>query len=334
MSNEDYFKDKKVLVAGATGFIGTSLCEKLVSLGAQVRGTLYSHQPKLLNDKIEYLPSDLTKYEDCLRVTSDMDFVFMAAANSSGAGVMKSSPLVHLTPNVVMNTFMLAAAYEREVAKFCFISSNTVYPQVDHSVKEEDAEFDFFDKYYVVGWMKRFSEIMCGMYANKIDSPLDMLIVRPGNLYGPFDKFTRKESKVIAALIRRAVEKENPFIVWGDGMDMKDFLFIDDFIEGLILAFTSTEHLEVVNIASGHSVVLKDVIKLILELSCHKIDEVKFDLTKPVMIPNRYIDISKLSSATGWAPKTSLRNGLDATIKWYQEEYASKNPEGKVHADL
>jgi GDP-L-fucose synthase len=334
MTNEGYFKGKKVLVAGATGFIGTNLCEKLVSLGAHVRGTIYNHQPKVLNDKIEYILSDLTKYEDCLRVTSDIDFVFMAAANSSGAGVMKNTPLVHLTPNVVMNTFMPAAALENSVSKFCFISSNTVYPQVDYPVKEEDAGFDFFDKYYVVGWMKRFSEIMCGMYSNKIDNPLDMLIVRPGNLYGPFDKFTLKESKVIAALIRRAIEKENPFTVWGDGTDMKDFLFIDDFIDGVIMAFTSEERLEIVNIASGNSVILKDVLELILQMSNHQINSVEFDLTKPVMIPNRYIDISKLSSATGWAPKTSLRNGLDATIKWYQEEYSSKNPEGEMYVNL
>jgi GDP-L-fucose synthase len=258
----------------------------------------------------------------------------MAAANSSGAGVMKNTPLVHLTPNVVMNTFMPAAALENSVSKFCFISSNTVYPQVDYPVKEEDAGFDFFDKYYVVGWMKRFSEIMCGMYSNKIDNPLDMLIVRPGNLYGPFDKFTLKESKVIAALIRRAIEKENPFTVWGDGTDMKDFLFIDDFIDGVIMAFTSEERLEIVNIASGNSVILKDVLELILQMSNHQINSVEFDLTKPVMIPNRYIDISKLSSATGWAPKTSLRNGLDATIKWYQEEYSSKNPEGEMYVNL
>ena len=94
-------------------------------------------------------------------------------------------------------------------------------------MKEVDAGYDFFDKYYIVGWMKRFSEIMCGMYASKIENPMDILIVRPGNLYGPFDKFTLKESKVIAALIRRAVQRDNPFTVWGDGSDMKDFLFID-----------------------------------------------------------------------------------------------------------
>ena len=84
--------------------------------------------------------------------------------------------------------------------------------------------------------MKQFSELMCKMYSQKIKKPMETLIIRPGNLYGPFDKFTLKESKVIAALIRRSLEKENPFNVWGDGSDIKDFLYIDDFIEGMLMA--------------------------------------------------------------------------------------------------
>ncbi len=325
---KDFFKNKKVLVAGSTGFIGTNLSEKLILLGADVRGTVYKKSPKQLNRAIEYIECDLTLFEDCLRVTKNIDYVFMAAANSSGASVMKNTPLVHLTPNVVMNTYMLAASLENNITKFCFISSNTVYPQLDYPVKEEDAGYEFFDKYYIVGWMKRFSEIMCGMYSNNIENSLNTLIVRPGNLYGPFDKYTFKESKVIAALIRRAVEKEDPFTVWGNGMDMKDFLFIDDFVEGLLMSFANKENLGIVNIAFGRSVILKDVINLVLELSGYKNPNVEFDLSKPAMIPSRYIDISKVKATIGWEPKTSLRDGIDTTIKWYQNYYSSQNPEG------
>jgi GDP-L-fucose synthase len=331
---KDFFKGKRVLVAGSTGFIGTNLCEKLILLGADVRGTIYNHPPKHFNEAIEYLQCDLTQFDDCLGATSGMDYVFMAAANSSGAAVMNNSPLSHLTPNVVMNTYMLAASLENNITKFCFISSNTVYPQLDYPVKEEDASFEFFDKYYIVGWMKRFSEIMCNMYSTRIDNPLNTLVVRPGNLYGPFDKFTLRESKVIAALIRRAIEREEPFTVWGDGMDMKDFLYIDDFVEGLLMSFMSNNDLSTVNVASGSSVSLREVIDLVLHLSGFENPTVKFDITKPAMIPSRYIDISKVKRLTGWEPKTSLNEGINATINWYRSYYRTNNPEGVSIANL
>jgi GDP-L-fucose synthase len=228
-----------------------------------------------------------------------MDFVFMCAANSSGAEVMTKTPLVHLTPNVIMNSQMLAASYANDVKKFCFISSNTVYPLTDFAVAENDVTGEFFEKYFIVGWMKRFSELMCEMYAKKINSPMPTLIVRPGNLYGPRDKYKKKESKVVAALIRRAFEKENPFEVWGDGEDIKDFLYIDDFIEALLAAFEKSKDFDIYNIASGVPVTIKEVLKDIIQISKNQDIEVKFDATKPTMIPIRKIDISKIKDEIG-----------------------------------
>ena len=111
--------------------------------------------------------------------------------------------------------------------------------------------------------MKRFSELMCEMYAEKIKVPMSTVVVRPGNLYGPFDKFTWKESKVIAALIRRAVERQDPFVVWGDGMDVKDFLYVDDFVDGLLLAFEHAQTYQPLNIASGQPVTIREVLNAI-----------------------------------------------------------------------
>ena len=167
MSEVDFF-GKKVLVSGASGFVGTHLVRKLVQLGALIRGTTYSKKPPLPIGDAEYIACDLTRIEDCLEVTKGIDYVFMAAANTSGAEIIQQTPLVHLTPNVVMNAQMLAAAYENNVEKFCFISSNTVYPVTDNAVKEDDAKYEFFEKYFIVGWMKQFSELMCNMYSQKI----------------------------------------------------------------------------------------------------------------------------------------------------------------------
>jgi GDP-L-fucose synthase len=243
----------------------------------------------------------------------------MTAANSSGAAVMEKTPLVHLSPNIRMNINMTEAAYESGVKKFIFISSNTVYPQVDFAVREEQAEFDFFDKYYVVGWMKRFSEIVMEIYSNKIKlNKMVTIVVRPGNLYGPFDKFDPEKAKVIPSLIRKVVLRQNPLLVWGDGNDIKDFLFIEDFVEGLISIINKIDSYEVFNIASGEGVTIKQILNLILEIEDCKNLKINFDTSMPTMIPKRLINIEKAKKILNFYPKTNLEEGLKKTIYWYK----------------
>ncbi len=325
--SENFYDSKHILVAGGSGFVGTHLTAALKKRGANVRSTYHSRQPKDRLESVEYVSADLLNTSDCSRVTKDIDFVFMAAANSSGAAVMERTPLVHLTPNLIMNTQMLASSYENNVKKFCFISSNTVYPLTDFAVKESDANFEFFEKYFIVGWMKRFSEIMCEMYSNNIKQPMQTVTVRPGNLYGPFDKYNNSESKVIAALIRRAIEGEDPYSVWGDGLDIKDFLYINDFIEGLLLAFEYAENFEPINIASGKPVTIREVINVILKVTGQTSVNVVFDSTKPTMIPKRMINVDKIRELTGWYAKTNLVDGISQTVDWYRDFFATQTPE-------
>jgi GDP-L-fucose synthase len=152
-----------------------------------------------------------------------------------------------------------------------------------------------------------------------------VLIARPGNLYGPHDKFADGKSKVIPALIKRAVNKENPFTVWGDGQDVKDFLYIDDFIEALVRALAIESNFEVLNIASGKSVRLQEVIEAILKLSGNSHAEVNYDESKPSMIPVRHIDISLAKEKLGWVPQVDLETGLARTIEWYTSSSPREN---------
>jgi GDP-L-fucose synthase len=327
---KDYFKNKKVLVAGAAGFVGSNLVNRLVLEGAQVRGTLFAKNAQLEVPDCEYVTCDLTQLADCIRVTKDIDFVFMAAANSSGAAVIDTTPLVHLTPNLVMNAHMLAASYENCVNKFCFISSNVVYPVTDFAVKEHDTNYEYFDKYFIVGWMKRFTEIMCEMYSSRVEPPMKTIVVRPGNLYGPFDKYTWKDSKVIAALIRRAVERHHPFEIWGDGFDIKDFLFIDDFIDGLLAVFKKDVDHSTVNLASGKPVNIRETLATILNAANYLSADIRFNPNKPSMIPVRMIDITCANSNFGWTPSTTLENGIKKTIEWYCDFYRGKTPEDRT----
>lgn len=322
----DFFQGKRVLVTGGAGFVGTHLLARLLAEGAVVSATTFEKEPAVALPSIRYIRADLRDPHQCHFATKDIDYVFMCAANSSGAAVMEKTPLVHLTPNLLMNANMLEASYANDVKKFCFISSNTVYPLTDYPVKEEDCRNEFFHKYHIVAWMKRFTEIMCEMYSSRISAPMSTVVVRPGNLYGPYDKFTLKESKVIAALIRRACERSTPFTVWGDGTDLKDFLYIDDFIDGLILAFTHLEGYDPINIASGLPVTVSHIVSEILDLCGHDVHP-EYDSTKPTMIPKRLIDISKMTQLTGWQPQTSLRDGLQKTIQWYLQYYSDKTPE-------
>jgi GDP-L-fucose synthase len=240
----------------------------------------------------------------------------MCAANSSGAEVMTKRPLTHLTPNIVMNSQMLQASYENKVGKFVFISSNTVYPLTNFPVKEQDVNYELYESYHVVGWMKLFSEIMCDMYASKIPEKMATVIVRPSNLFGPFDKFDPTKSKVIAALTRRFSQREDPMTVWGDGNDVKDFLYIDDFIDGL-LKLMETDYIGAVNICSGQKTTIRDVISS-LKIATGTTPELEFDTSKPSMIPYRTMDGSKMLNLTGWSPSVSLTEGLKRTLNWYE----------------
>ena len=323
------FKNAKVLVTGGAGFVGINLINRLLDEGAQVRATLYNKDPVIKDHRIEYIRGDLRLEEDCEKVVDGMDYIFMCAANTSGAKVMSTTPLVHLTPNMLMNIQMLQAAYTFGVKKFLFISTNTVYPLTDFAVKESDVTNEFYESYHIVAWMKRFTEIVCEMYSNRIKEPMKTIVVRPGNLYGPYDKFDWEKSKVIPAIMRRAIERHDPFEVWGDGMDVKDFLYIDDCIDGLILAMENLDEFEPINIASGIPVTIRDVLTQILKSADYDDADVQYDSSKPTMIPKRMIDISLAKEKLGFEPKVSLQDGIHKTVQWYKEYYKNSSPEDK-----
>ena len=177
--------------------------------------------------------------------------------------------------------------------------------------------------------MKLFSEKMCEMYNDKIASPMKTLVVRPGNLYGPYDKFKWSESKVIAALIRKGIENRIPFEVWGDGNDIKDFLYIDDFIEALLLSFIDDKISGPINIASGIPVTVKNVVNHVCQILSIDKNTIEFRADKPTMIPKRLINIERITSLTGWRPKICLSEGISKTIMWYKEFYQDFDPESE-----
>ncbi len=320
------FYEKNVLVTGGAGFIGVNLIKGLLELGADVIATLHRKPAVIQDERITYTKCELTNANDCKQVVQGMDYVFMCAANTSGAAVMEKTPLVHVTPNIIMNTLMLEAAYEAKVKKFLFISSNSVYPVTDYPVREEGMiKTDLFGKYFCVGWMKRFSEILCEMYATKLKKPMKTVVVRPANAYGEYDDFEWETSHVIPALIRKIAERHKPVEVWGDGNDIKDFIYVGDLIEGMLLAMEKIDTFSPINIASGRACTIKEVLNAILIADNYQDAKIVFNSSKPTMIPKRLIDTSKAKKLLGFKAKTSLAEGIKKTVDWYKETYSLKN---------
>ncbi len=310
-----------MLVTGGSGFIGTNYLKFVNKKDYKLKATYYENNNFYKVENVEYVKSNLENLSECKEVCKNIDIVIMCAANSSGAAIMERTPLVHLTPNIRMNLNMLEAAYEAGIKKFIFISSNTVYPHVDYAVKENDTNYKFFEKYHVVGWMKKFTEEVCEIYSNKIKNKMTTIVIRPGNLYGPYDKFDEEKSKVIASLIRKIVEKQDPIIVWGDGNDLKDFLYIEDFVRALDKIVQNINDYQVLNIASGKGITIKEILKKIITIESAEYLNIKFDSTKPTMIPKRLIDISKSKEIINFEPSINMQDGLRKTIDWYKKNF-------------
>jgi GDP-L-fucose synthase len=312
------FKNMNVLVTGATGFVGTNLVQRLLKLGANVTATIHTTPPIIKDDRITYLKCNLQNPEDCKRVIQGIDFVFMCAAKTSGAAGIENEPLVYLTPNVLMNLLMLEASFNAGVKKFLFISSSTVYPLTDYPVKEGDVNHEFFEKYFVDAWVNRFSEVVCEIFATKVDAPMNIVVVRPANLYGEYDNFELETSHVIPALIRKVVERHNPIEIWGDGNDIKEFLYIQDFIDGILLAMEKLSWFDPINIAVGKPTSINEVLNTIIQEDNYSDVKLVFNSSKPTMIPKRMMDTSKAKSQLEFEAKTSLEEGIRKTIAWYR----------------
>jgi GDP-L-fucose synthase len=309
-----------VLVAGGTGFIGTNLVLRLLAEGANVRSTRHLSDPKIDEPDVEYIQGDLTIMEDCKTAVDGMDYVFMCAANTSGAAVMTSTPLAHVTPNVVMNAQLMDASYDAEIKKFVFISSSAAYPPTGDRPTREDEMMDGdpYDTYYSVGWMKRYAEILCLVYSKKLRNPMPTVVIRPSNVYGPYDDFDFATSHMQSALMRRVVERHSPLEVWGTGDDVRDLIYIDDFIDGMMLAFEKSSDYMAVNIASGKGHSVKEILSMILTVDGYDNADVIFDPTKPTTIPIRLVDTSYAKSALGFEAKSDLSQGLKTTLDWYR----------------
>ena len=174
------------------------------------------------------------------------------------------------------------------------------------------------DIYFAVSSMKRAIEMLCRTYAEKINDPMAGVVVRPSNVYGPYDKFDFDKSHVTAAMLRRVAERHNPIQVWGTGNDVRDIIYIDDFIDGLMLAFRADDQFLTVNISAGNHVTVSEILETTIKVDGFTGAKITYDPNKPTTIPFRLIDNGMARERLGFSPKVSLEEGLARTLEWYR----------------
>jgi len=312
-------KELKILITGASGLVGQNLTNKLISSGYEnVSVSIHKTTPRILYDNVKYFHGDLTSRDYCLEITKGMDVVFHCAAFTTNAVDTQLDPLAHVTSNVVINNYLIDAAYRNKVGKYIFLSSSSVYPDTkDKPVKESDFLFDEpFPIYYPVGWMKRYAEVQCEMYSKFVPNPMLTVVVRPANLFGPHDKFDFNKCHVTPATIRKVADQMNPIPVWGDGTELRDILFIDDFVDALLLIMEKQEEYTVFNVGSNTTYSVNDVLNIVKKLANFN-TPIEYIQGKPSMIPIRRINSDKIRKVLGWEPKTSIEDALKATYEWY-----------------
>jgi len=313
-----FYQGKKVLVTGGAGFIGTHIVQELLKQDAKVCVTVHKRPMIVKDDRLEIVQADLTRLEDCQRAVRGVDYVFHAAGAVAAAAVNTANPMSVISTNLVLTVQMLQAAWEANVERFLLFSSSTGYPVANYPIKEEEMwNGPTHPSYFGYGWMRRYFERLGEFVASK--SKVKIALVRPTAVYGRWDNFDPITSHVIPALIRKAVERQDPYEVWGDGEEIRDLLYADDLARGSLMLLEKHAECDPVNIGYGKGFTVKEVIKIILKAADYENANVVFNSSKPSTIPIRMVDTSKAKTLLGFEPSVSLEGGITNTVKWYAE---------------
>jgi GDP-L-fucose synthase len=313
-----FFERRLSLVTGGTGFIGTHIVKSLLDQGGRVR--LVAHRrPAILSDpRIEIVQADLTRQEDCLAVMKGVDLVFHAAGAVSGVGASAGNAMAGITTNLKLTAEVLQAAWTAEVERILIFSSSTVYPASAHSMAETDVTSGPpHPSYLGYGRMRRYFEHLSEFVASR--SRLGIALVRPTAVYGPHDDFNPQTSHVVPALVRKAVEKLDPFEVWGTGDEVRDLLHVSDLARGCLLMIEKHAVCDPVNIGYGSGVTVRRMVEIILAAAGHEKAHVTFDTSKPTAIRVRLVDTSKAERTIGFRPTIPIETGLHNLVKWYEQ---------------
>lgn len=313
-TSNKFWKNKKVLVTGGNGFLGMHLVAELRKNG-----------PKLIRitDIKKY---DLRTYEDCLKASKDIDVVVHLAAKVGGIGFNREFPADLFDDNILMGTFMMKAAKVNKVKKYVALGTICAYPKYTPvPFREKDLWNGYPEETNApYGLAKKMQLVQAQAYRQQFG--FDAVFLLPVNLYGPGDNFDPRSSHVIPALIKKFVDaKQNndkSVTVWGTGKASREFLYVKDAVNAILLAAEKYDKPDPINIGAGFEIKIKDLVEKIQKLTGFE-GKIIWDKTKPDGQPRRKLDTSKAKKEFGFESHVSFDTGLKKTIEWYEKTLSS-----------
>jgi GDP-L-fucose synthase len=310
--DRSFWAEKRVAVTGGAGFLGSFLVEKLQQLSA----------------KEIYVPTieeyDLVRPEDIQRMydSSNPDIVIHLAALAGGIGANRARPAEFFYINLMMGVQLMHEAWQRGVDKFVALGTICAYPKFTPLPFNEENLWDGYPEETNAPYGLAKKMLLVQSQAYRQQYGFNSIYLLPVNLYGPRDNFDLETSHVIPALIRKCLEAkqggENKVVLWGDGSPTREFLYVEDAVEGILLAAQKYNGCEPVNLGSGSEIKIKDLAEMIARLTGFE-GVLEWDTTKPNGQPRRALDTSRAESYFGFKAKMSFEEGLRRTIDWYVE---------------
>ncbi len=318
-----FWENKKVVVTGGAGFIGSHVSELLVSFGARVTilddlSNANIRNISKIKDSARFIKGDAMDISVCKNAFKNQEILINMVAKVGGIEYNRTHQADMFYDNALLELIPLKAAQVSGITRVLMVSSACVYPHEASTPTPESEGFlnDPEPTNLGYGWAKRMGEIAARVFSDQYG--MDVAVVRPYNCYGPRDHFEDEKSHVIPALIKRVLSGENPVIVWGTGAQTRSFLYVEDFARGIVLSAEKLKANTPINLGSDEEITmleLIDKIKKISNTSC----EIILDTSKPNGSPRRKSDNTLSQKLIGFRPTVSLDEGLKRTITWYKQ---------------
>ena len=307
---------KKILVCGATGFIGKNITLGLSkNKNYEIHAVRFKRPVYKTSNNVKWHKADLTNPSSVDKLIKNMDIVIQAAATTSGSKDIVSKPYIHVTDNAVINSFIFRSAYTHKIKHFIFPSCTVMYPSSKKATKEKDFTGKIIDKYKGAGETKVYLEKIAKFYS--MLSKTKFTIIRHSNIYGPHDKYDLDKSHVFGATITKVMKAKDDLEVWGDGSEIRDFLHADDLVNFIKKAISKQKtQYEIYNCGSGKAITIKQLCNLIVKISKKPL-KIKFNKNKPTIKFDMFLNCNKAKKELGWEPKIEIESGIKKTVSWW-----------------